>query len=304
MTVFVSGATGYIGGAVLRAFIEDGLAVLAGTRVPVALPAGATPWVTGDLAAGAILLPPVDVVIHAAGLGHRRGVAPEMWARANVEAAVNLARAASRGGAKKFILISTAHVHGRVAVGVVTETSPPNPMDEYAASKLAAEAAVRAAFEGEVTIIRPTAVIGPHCPGNLQLVMKCLAKGIPLPFGGIANQRTFVPVADLARLILLAASGETPGLILAAHPEPVSTPALVRALAEGMGVRAKLFSVPGSILGLGASLAGRSAMWQSLAGSFVARPEAALALGWRPAQNLTESLRETGRYYNTTNPPP
>ncbi len=251
----------------------------------MALPAGAEPWVTGDLAAGPFLIPPVDVVIHAAGLGHRRGVAPEVWARANVEAAVNLARAASQAGAKKFILVSTAHVHGRVATGVVTDTSPPNPMDE-------------------VTIIRPTAVIGPHCPGNLQLVMKCLARGMPLPFAGIANLRSFVPVADLARLVLLAAGRNTPALILAAHPEPVSTPDLVRALAEGMGVRAKLFSVPGGILGLVASLAGRAAMWQSLAGSFVAKPEAALALGWRPAQNLTESLRETGRYYNTTNPPP
>jgi UDP-glucose 4-epimerase len=245
------------------------------------------------------------VVIHAAGLGHRRGVAPEIWARANVEAAVHLARAASQAGAKKFILISTAHVHGRVASGTVTDTSPPNPMDEYAASKLAAEAAVKAAFEGEVTIIRPTAVIGPHCPGNLQLVMKCLARGIPLPFGGITNQRSFVPVGDLARLVVLAAGAtEAPGLILAAHPEPISTPALVRALAEGMGMPPKLFGVPGSILGLAAALAGRSAMWQSLAGNFVTRPEAALALGWRPAQTLTESLRETGRYYNTTNPPP
>jgi UDP-glucose 4-epimerase len=161
---------------------------------------------------------------------------------------------------------------------------------------------MKAAFEGEVTIIRPTAVIGPHCPGNLQLVMKCLARGILLPFAGIANQRSFVPVTDLARLVVLAAGTETPGLILAAHPETISTPALVRALAEGMGVRAKLFGVPGGILGLVASLAGRAAMWQSLAGNFVARPEAALALGWRPAQSLAESLRETGRYYNTTTP--
>jgi UDP-glucose 4-epimerase len=300
MDVFVSGATGYIGGAISRACLAAGWPVFGGTRAEAALPAGAKPWVTGDLAAGAFSLPPVDVVIHAAGLGHRRGVAPEVWARANVEAAAHLARAAQLAGAKKFILVSTAHVHGRVASGAVTDTSPPNPMDDYAVSKLAAESTVRAAFEGAVTIIRPSAVIGPHCPGNLQLMMKALARGLPLPFASIANRRSFVAAADLARLVVLAAGAAAPPLILAAHPEPISTPDLVRALAEGMGVRAKLFGVPGDILALAAALGGRGAMWQSLAGSFVARPEAALDLGWKPAQTLTESLRETGRYYNTT----
>jgi len=300
MDVFVSGATGYIGGAVVRACIEAGLPVWGGTRAPVALPAGAENWVTGDLAVDGFTLPPAGIVIHAAGLGHRRGVAPALWARDNVEAAAHLARAAQLAGAKKFILVSTAHVHGRVASGEVTDTSPPNPMDDYAVSKLAAEATVRAAFQGAVTIIRPTAVIGPHCPGNLQLLMKALARGLPLPFASIANRRSFVAAADLARLVLLAAGAEAPPLILAAHPEPISTPDLVRALAEGMGVRPRLFGVPGDILALAAALGGRAAMWQSLAGNFVARPAAALALSWRPAENLTATLRETGRYYNTT----
>jgi nucleoside-diphosphate-sugar epimerase len=44
-------------------------------------------------------------------------------------------------------------------------------------------------------------------------------------------------------------------------------------------------------------------MWQSLAGSFAAAPAAALSLGWSPRKNLSESLAETARYYNTTTPP-
>jgi hypothetical protein len=51
------------------------------------------------------------------------------------------------------------------------------------------------------------------------------------------------------------------------------------------------------LLAAGASLLGRAAMWQSLAGSFVANPQAALSLGWTPRQTLAESLRKTGAAY-------
>jgi UDP-glucose 4-epimerase len=302
MAVFVSGATGYIGGAIIRAYIRANIPVFGGTRSNTALPERVMPCVTGDLAAGSFALPRVDTVIHAAGLGHRRGVAPSVWQRANVDAAANLAKAAKSVGAKKFVLISTAHVHGRVAAGVVDDTSPPNPMESYAASKLAAEAAVRAEFGDCVTIIRPTAVIGPNCPGNLQLLMKCLAKGIPLPFAGIVNSRSFIHVDDLARLVLLAAGADSPALLLAAHPESISTPGLVRALGRGMNVTPRLFSLPGAALNLAATLLGRGAMWQSLSGSFVADPRAALQLGWQPAHSLAESLTQTGWYYDTTRP--
>jgi UDP-glucose 4-epimerase len=216
-----------------------------------------------------------------------------------VDAAANLARAARAAGARQFVLISTAHVHGRVAAGMVTDTTAPNPMDGYAASKLAAEDAVREAFGAPVTIIRPVAVIGPHCPGNLQLLMKCLVRRVPLPLAAIQNQRSFIHRDDLAQLVLLAAAAP-PQTVLAAHPAAISTPDLLRALAAGLGLAPHLWPAPLSLLGLAASLAGRGAMWQSLAGSFIAAPRAAQAMGWEPAQTLAESLTETARYYHTT----
>ena len=65
---------------------------------------------------------------------------------------------------------------------------------------------------------------------------------------------------------------------------------LVRALAEGLGVRAKIWSWPPELLAAGAMLLGRQAMWQSLSGDFVPNPVAALGLGWRPAETLAESI--------------
>ncbi len=243
------------------------------------------------------------MVIHAAGLGHRRGVPAATWRAANVDAAVNLAHAAKQAGAKKFILISTAHVHGRVHEGVVTDNTTPNPMDDYAASKLKAEREVAAIFGSGLSIIRPVAVIGPNCPGNLPLLMKLLSMGVPLPFGSITNQRSFVDVADLARLVLAVLEApEPPKTILAAHPQPITTPDLIRALAAGMGKPALLLPCPPAILATAAAAIGRSAMWQSLAGSFAAAPQNAIRLGWAPTQSISESLTETARYYNTTSP--
>ncbi len=301
MRVFVSGANGYIGGGMIRGALAAGWSVQAGLRRAAALPAGVVPIVTGDLAQQAPILRDVDVVIHAAGLGHRRGVAAAEWRRDNVEAAVNLARAARAAGVRRFVLVSTAYVLGRVRDEVVTDDTPPNPMDDYAASKLEAEQAVAAVLEDRLVVLRPAAVIGPFCPGNLRLLMALLRRGVPLPFASVRNARAFIDRDDLARLALAVAAAPTPPpVLLAAHPQPIGTPALIRALAAGLGVRPRLFPCPTALLGAAARAAGRAAMWQSLAGDFAAAPDAALALGWRPAADLAEQLRQTARYYDTT----
>jgi len=294
----VTGAAGYIGGAIAGQLVKNGFSVRGGVRADCALPSRITKLITGDLAATRVDLAGLDAVVHAAGLGHRRGVPPAVWRSANVDAAVNMARLAKAAGVRRFVLISTAHVHGRVHPAIVSDDTPPNPMDDYAASKLEAERAVAEIFGEGLSILRPVAVIGPHCPGNLQLLMKLLDRGVPLPFGAIANRRSFIDVADLARLVQSVLQAPVvPEIVLAASPEAIATPKLIQALAEGMGVRPKLFAVAPSILAAGAKLLGRAAMWQSLAGSFVASPQAALRLGWAPAESLQKSLIKTARAY-------
>jgi UDP-glucose 4-epimerase len=301
MKVFVTGAAGYIGGAMAGVLALAGMAVTGGVRRAAALPAGVAMRVTGDLADAAPDLAGFDHVVHAAGLGHRRGVAEGVWRRANIDAAVNLARAARAAGVTRFVLISTAHVYGRVHTGIVTDATAPDPMDDYAASKLEAEARVAEVFGAGLAVVRPVAVIGPHCPGNLQLVMTLLARRVPLPFGAIANRRSFIAAGDLARLVLAVLTAEAaPDVLLAAHPETISTPDLVRALARGMAVKPNLVAFPPGLLGLTAGAAGRGAMWQSLAGSFVADPQNARALGWAPRETLAESLARTGAAYTVS----
>ncbi|GLR67917.1 UDP-glucose 4-epimerase [Acidocella aquatica] len=303
--VFCSGATGYIGGAILRALAGEGIAAVGGLRAAAPLPPGIIPFITGDLSNPGLRLPPVEAVIHAAGLGHKRRVSAKTWRRTNLDAAVNLARAARAAGASRFILISTAHIHGRAHNRPVTDTTPPNPQGAYAESKLQAEHEVAAAFGPGLSIIRPVAVIGPGCPGNIALLLKLLARGIPLPFAAIENQRSFIHRDDLARIVLAVLRSATPPeSVLAAHPEAISTPELIRALAEGLGVERKLFACSPQLLKFAAALLGRAESWQSLAGNFIANPAAARQLGWKPEESLIDSLRQTARYHNTTHPTP
>ncbi len=282
----------------MRALLAGGGVVSAGLRVPGVVPFGARAVVTGDLAAGAPVLSGYRAVIHVAGLAHRRGASAAEYRAANVEAAVKMAQSARWAGVERFVLISSVSVYGAAPGGVVTEATPVNPAPGYAASKLAAEHAVAAIFPA-LTIIRPVAVIGPGCPGNLEPLMRLLRTGLPLPFGGIGNARSFIDVEDLALLVQLALA-LPPQLMIAAHPVPISTPALLRALAVGLERPARLMAFPPALLKRAAGVAGRAALWQSLAGDFIARPEAALAAGWQPGRDLVDTFTETSRYYNTT----
>lgn len=142
-------------------------------------------------------------------------------------------------------------------------------------------------------IVRPTAVIGPQCPGNIPSLIKVLQKGLPLPLRAIDNARSFIDVEDLADLITLLVTGHAPELVLAAHPTPISTPDLIRALAKGLHRPARLLPIPPSWLDLAARAVGKSRMWQSLSGNLIVQPEAALKLGWQPTTSIAASFEKT-----------
>lgn len=292
--IFISGANGFIGRALSMRLLKEGHEVWGGTRKETLLPAGIKPLITGDLASKAPALAGVDVVIHAAGLAHQKGYTPENLMRTNVTAAENLARATPEKA--RFIFLSSIVVHGRANPGTITEQTLPTPTDFYARSKLAAEQALTKQLRTRLCIVRPSAVIGPQCPGNILSLIKVLQKGLPLPLGGIHNARSFIDVEDLAGLLALLATNDAHGLVLAAHPAPISTPDLIRALAKGLNRPARLLPIPSSLLGLAARSVGKGQMWQSLSGNLVVRPEAALKLGWKPVSSLAESFEKTSAW--------
>lgn len=279
-TILVSGASGFIGRAVTARLAAEGAEIVVALRRPQEVPGAASRINTGDLAAPnpalKLALRGCAAVVHAAGLAHRYGADPALLKATNVIAAAKVAEAAAQARVPRFVLISSAAIHGKSRTGLITETSDPRPDDDYAASKLAGEAAVRAALAGSptaLTIVRPCAVLGLGCSGNIPRLARLVARGLPLPFGAIGNARSFIAVDDLAGLIAaILAAAAPPDLVLAAHAAPISTPELIRALARGLDRRVVLLPVPSALLEIGANATGRGALWRSFAGSFHADP--------------------------------
>lgn len=224
------------------------------------------------------------------------------YERDNVAKARALAEAAARAGARRIVVLSTVKVHGEqtherpFAPGDV-----PAPEDAYGRSKLGGERAiaeVAAAGGVEWVVVRSPLVMGPDAPANLATLLRLADTPWPLPFGGIANRRSFVHVADLARLLIECAthpraSGQ---VFLAAHPSPFSTPALVGALRRALGRPERLYAVPGAMLDAMGALTGQRRQVRRLTHCLEVDASAAnRQLGWTATIGLEQAAAEMAR---------
>jgi len=136
MLLALTGSTGFIGQHLLRELPKRGYRLRVLLRRPTSLPTNMASAVIGDIARPqnmAAALQDVDAVIHSAGLAQAMSGVPEDDYRViNTEATINLARAARRAGAKRFIFLSSIRAQcGPAAEGVITEDVEPNPTDLY-----------------------------------------------------------------------------------------------------------------------------------------------------------------------------
>src|SRR5215210_844459 len=152
MRVLVTGGLGFIGGRLCGALLDAGYSVrcvdnLSGSYAPgrgaaagAALRARGAAVTVADASEAHVR--GVEAVIHLAALpGVRtRRPASELWT-ANVELSERLAPAAAEHGAR-FVLASSSSVYGNATELPTREHAAPAPLNAYAESKVAAEAAV------------------------------------------------------------------------------------------------------------------------------------------------------------------
>ena len=299
--VLVTGASGFVGRALVLGLAARGWRVRAAARDATAVPLadGIEPVTMPDLTLPADwrpLLTGVSHVVHLAGLAHSRAaIAEAAYTRVNATASGELAAAARNAGVIRFVLMSSVRAQaGPSAMAPLTEDAPPAPTDAYGRSKLAAEREVFEAFGSGATILRPVLVAGPGVKGNLAALARLARSPMPLPFGALRNRRSLLGLENLISIVDFALKAEAAfdRTYLAADPEPLTVADLIAAMRAAAGRKPGLIPVPPVLLQPALALVGRGALAQSLLGALVADPTALLGAGWRPvATTQAEIIR-------------
>jgi len=311
--VLVTGATGFVGDAVVRALAGREMRVRAAVRRPDARLPGAVEAVqVGDIVGTTRwddALRGVDAVVHARGGVHvMHDVAADPLAefrRVNVAGTVRLAREAARAGVKRFVFVSSIKVSGEgTRPGrPFRADDEPDPVDPYGVSKREAEDELRLVAREtglEVAIVRPVLVYGPGVKGNFHSMMRWLHRGVPLPLGAVHNRRSLVALDNLVDLLVTtlvhpAAANRT---FLVSDGEDLSTTELLRRTATALGTRARLLPVPAPLLQGAARVAGRRAVADRLCGNLQVdiTPTREL-LGWTPSVAIDTALERAARHF-------
>ncbi len=233
LKVVVTGASGFLGRAVVARLLAEGHECLAVTRGDETL-AGATMLRVADYTGFAA--PPDAVLIH---LAETRAIsAADSAGDAHLDAATELVRSLLLQGWAHVIYVSSAAVYGDRTAAPHHPDERPEPASIYGRSKLACEALVLA--QGG-TVLRATNLIGPGMAADNVLadILRQLDRSEPLALRALSPVRDYLWVDDAATLLVRAAELQKGGVFNAASGRDVSVRelALLALVAAGQDCR-------------------------------------------------------------------
>ena len=311
LTVAVTGANGFLGGAIVSALRRARASVRAFVGPPASSGAdmpgdrddpGAMVTLRGEITDGGAvrsIAEGADVLIHAAGppsvaASFER---PAEYARVHTVGTATALDTCRRTGVRRVVYISSAEVYGAPATRRVTERSHPHARSPYAAAKIGAEHLVRT-FAGagyvRAAILRPFSIYGPRLPrGSLiDTLVRQACGGTRVTVRDLRPVRDYCYVDDVARAAVLACAGD--------HRD------LTVNIGTGCGTSvAELASLVLTVIGRSAPIERADAPSrpeQSDILHLVADPRRALrTLGWAPRVSLEDGLEATIAWIRTSN---
>lgn len=315
MRMLVTGASGFVGKALCLEASKRGYAVRGAVRSSAFADDSIERCMVGGIDANTDwqeALRGVEVVVHLAARVHvmqETAADPlDAFRGVNVQGTLSLARQAAANGVRRLVYVSSIKVNGEETLDGrrYTEADQPMPQDPYGVSKWEAEQAltrIGAETGLEVVIVRPPLVYGPEVKGNFLQLLRMLAKGLPFPLASVDNQRSLLYVGNMVDAILLCAThplaaGKT---FLLSDGEDLSSPALLRLLAQAMGRPARLFACPTGLIMFAATLIGKRGHAQRLLGSLqIDSDKIRQHLGWQPPYTVQQGMQATVDWFRGT----
>jgi nucleoside-diphosphate-sugar epimerase len=220
MKILVTGATGFLGGALARRLHKEGHTVLATGRN---LKKGAEltklgisfePAELSDAAHMEQLCIEKDWIFHCAAFSSVWGARDTFW-RCNVQGTQNLVTGALRQGVKRFIHISSPSIYFRFSdIENIGEDDPlpPKFINSYTASKYAAEEEIAVGVQNGLPaiILRPRAIYGPGDTAIFPRIVRALEKGTLPIIGGGKNKTDVSYIDNVVESCLCAAKADVP----------------------------------------------------------------------------------------------
>jgi UDP-glucose 4-epimerase len=296
--ILVTGASGFVGRAVVAALAKDGYAVRAAVRRPTpAFPTNVEIVQNGDLAEPidwSPLLAGIDVAIHLAGIAHiGPRVGATLYDRVNHLATAQLATVAAQAGVSRLVFMSSIRAQsGPAADHALTERDPPAPTDAYGRSKLAAEQAIRNAGLS-FTVLRPVLIYGYGVKGNLATLASAAATRLPLPVKNFVNRRSLLGIDNLiSALEFVLSSPQTVGetYVVADPGMALKLGDIITTIRQANGRRPFLVPMSTDYLEWPLRALRRHDIWDRIGGNLRVDPGKLIAAGWQPLHDTRAGL--------------
>lgn len=257
--LIITGATGFVGGALARHYAAKGWRVVGIKRPTSTLPEDLDiQWVEGDVIDSATLtglFTDATHVIHAAGRLGEAGVPESAYYDIHVKGTRRVLEAVLRESPQARVLhVSSPGVLGPIEGLPANEEAPLAPSNAYERTKAAAEMeAINFAERGlDVVIVRPEFIYGPGDAHVLGL-FSAVQRGIFFYIGDGRStcHPTFIDDA-VDGMALALENGERGEIYHITGPNPVTFRALGEAIASELDVRKPWLRLPRSIALIGA----------------------------------------------------